>query len=161
MQNHDYNTGERADVGRSTFYSHFRDKEDLFLRDFEGMLEFFVQRINWKAAPEERMFPVAEMANHFAEEHALYLALAKSRKTDQLFHISEKFLAGRIEKGLAANIPRNALPATPLPILAHHLATSWITLLRWWLEHNMPYSPERLDEIFVELTKNLIRYAKT
>lgn len=33
---------ERANVGRSTFYLHFRDKEDLFRGDWQRMLEYFV-----------------------------------------------------------------------------------------------------------------------
>jgi len=30
------NVIERAEVGRATFYSHFRDKEDLFEQQWEG-----------------------------------------------------------------------------------------------------------------------------
>ena len=30
----------RAEVGRSTFYTHYRDKEDLFLSDVEDFWEF-------------------------------------------------------------------------------------------------------------------------
>ena len=29
---------DRADIGRSTFYTHFRDKEDLFQKDWERFL---------------------------------------------------------------------------------------------------------------------------
>jgi hypothetical protein len=44
-------------------------------------------------------------------------------------------------------------PQTPvtLPIISNFLASEILALLKWWLDHNMPYPPERMDEIFHEL----------
>ncbi|MFE4801950.1 TetR/AcrR family transcriptional regulator [Streptomyces sp. NPDC056708] len=36
---------ERADVGRATFYSHFRDREDLFARVTADLLEELAERL--------------------------------------------------------------------------------------------------------------------
>jgi hypothetical protein len=35
-----------------------------------------------------------------------------------------------------------------LPILSTYLATELFALLKWWLDERMPYTPERMDEIF-------------
>src|SRR5688572_17173346 len=36
---------ERADVGRSTFYSHYRDKDDLFVSELDRVIEVLGDRI--------------------------------------------------------------------------------------------------------------------
>jgi hypothetical protein len=48
-------------------------------------------------------------------------------------------------------------PATPIPILANYLANELFSLLKWWLDNTMPYSPERMDEIFHELVNPTFR----
>src|SRR3989442_3487180 len=52
------NVIDRADVGRSTFYSHFRDKEDLFQKDWERFLDMLAQQIDWDKAGQASFVPV-------------------------------------------------------------------------------------------------------
>ncbi|NJM53793.1 MAG: TetR family transcriptional regulator [Blastocatellia bacterium] len=49
---------DRADIGRSTFYNHFRDKEDLFRGDWERVLHHFVEQITAENLREGRIFPI-------------------------------------------------------------------------------------------------------
>ena len=44
-----------------------------------------------------------------------------------------------------------ALLQVPVPILANFLAIELFALLKWWLDHEMPYTPERMDEIYHQL----------
>ena len=39
----------------------------------------------------------------------------------------------------------------PLEIAAHHIVASSISLIQWWLDHQMPYTPERMGVIYHEL----------
>jgi hypothetical protein len=41
--------------------------------------------------------------------------------------------------------------AVPIEIAAHHIVTSSIALIQWWLEHQMPYLPEQMGVIYYEL----------
>lgn len=45
----------------------------------------------------------------------------------------------------------------PAEIAAHHLVVSSIALIRWWLEHEMPYSPGRMGEIYHDLIERPTR----
>jgi hypothetical protein len=47
----------------------------------------------------------------------------------------------------------------PIPILANFVAGSFLTLLKWWLENKMIYSPEKIDENFNKLTLSGIEMA--
>ncbi len=156
------NVLDRANVGRSTFYAHYRDKEDLFLSDWEGLLDWFVRHIKWENINEGQMVPVRELFGHVKEFHHFYVALVRSRKTNWLFKTGLSFLTNRIENALTS-LPADyqIQGAVPLPLLSNYIASEILALLRWWLDHNLQYSPERMDEIFHELIRPSLRLLLT
>jgi AcrR family transcriptional regulator len=145
------NVIDRADVGRSTFYSHFRDKEDLFQRDWERFLDGFAQQINWAKAGAGPFVPVVYLFSHLPEYHHFYRGLVRSRKTDAVFKSGRIYLSQKMDTALASHIQNRPTPPIPVPILANYLASELFALLQWWLDQDMPYPPERMDEIFHEL----------
>ena len=154
------NVIDRANVGRSTFYSHFRDKEDLFQRDWERFLDEFAGHIDWEKATgncEGPFIPVTYLFSHLQEYHHFYKGLVRSRKTDAVFKSGLRHLSKSIETGLGLRLPGRSASAVPIPILSNYLASELFALLQWWLDHDMPYSPERMDEIFHELVTPTLR----
>jgi hypothetical protein len=39
----------------------------------------------------------------------------------------------------------------PLTVVAQYLAGAFLNLLKWWLEAEMPYTPEQMDAMFQQL----------
>jgi AcrR family transcriptional regulator len=150
---------DRADVGRSTFYAHYRDKEDLFRGDWEKFLNFLIQHINFENLKEGRFVPIKELFQHLIDSHPFYRALVKSRKSDQLFKSGQNHLAKGIEKKLTLSLGNGQTVLVPIPILSNYLAHEIFDLLGWWLDQNMPYTPERMDEIFHQLVTPGFRVA--
>lgn len=142
------NVIDRANVGRSTFYAHYRDKDDLFLSDWKRLLDWFVSRIEWEKAEEGRFVPVLELFRHVQEFQPFYKALARSKKTNLIFRTGLDHLAETIELSLTLFLADKPQPSVPLTILSHYLAGQILTLLKWWVELDMPHLPERMDEIF-------------
>src|SRR5271167_4103282 len=52
---------DRSSVGRSTFYLHFRDKNDLLLSQLEQFLEIMSTTLSIRKEESQRVVPVAEM----------------------------------------------------------------------------------------------------
>lgn len=142
---------DRANIGRSTFYAHFRDKEDLLIGDWEQFLDGFVQFINWKNVGKIRFVPVQEFFTHLKDFHNFYRALVRSNKAERLFKRGSSYLSRGIEKSLTEFLKDKPQPSIPVSILANHLAVTVFEQLKWWLDNNMPYSPEKMDEIFHQL----------
>jgi AcrR family transcriptional regulator len=145
---------DRANVGRSTFYAHYRDKEDLLLAGFERVIDALSQHVEHVAPPGQppgqTLFPSLALFRHVRDLHALYKAMVWGRGVDILFKHGQRYLSERIEQRLVVQL-QGQPPAVPTSILAHYLAGSFLTLLKWWLDHKLIYSPERMDEIFQQL----------
>jgi AcrR family transcriptional regulator len=149
----DYNTItvsdiiERANVGRSTFYAHYRDKDDLFVGELDRVIELLSQRI--PGQEKIPFFPSLGLFRHVGEEYELYKALLWTPGIDLLIKHMQKSLSQRIVQGLEKSGREYEVP---LPILATFIAGSFLSLLKWWLENKMIYSPEEMDKIFKSLT---------
>lgn len=142
---------DRANVGRSTFYTHFRDKEDVLFGDWKRFLDMMVGHIDLEKAATERFVPMRELMDHLREYHALYRALVKSGKSERLFAVGTAYLAERIEARIADSIDQKITPSVPPAVCANYLAIQIFATLKWWLDQNMPYSPEEMDKMFHEL----------
>jgi AcrR family transcriptional regulator len=173
------NVIDRADVGRSTFYTHFRDKEDLLEKDWERFLDAFAQQIDWDKAGYESFVPVVHLFSHLQDAQPFYKGLVRSRKADSLFKTGVSYLSSKIEISFKVKSEHRA-PETgsrtgvlatqsgtseshtlqvPVPIMANFLATELFALLKWWLDHEMPYTPERMDEIYHRLVNPAFQIA--
>src|SRR5436309_3572432 len=58
---------DRAGVSRSTFYTHYRDKDDLFLSDVEEFLERMAGWLSRNKEQSRRVAPVRELFSHVGE----------------------------------------------------------------------------------------------
>jgi AcrR family transcriptional regulator len=149
----DYNTItvndiiERANVGRSTFYAHYHDKDDLFLGELDRVIDVLSQRI--PGQDEMPYFPSLGLFRHVSEEYDLYKSLVWTPGIDLLIRHLQKSLSQRVEQGLEKSGREFDVPR---PVLASFIAGSFLTLLKWWLENKRANSPEEMDEIFKKLT---------
>lgn len=141
----------RANVGRSTFYLHFRDKGDLFRGDWQNVITHFVEQITADRLSEGRVFPIKELFGHLKDFHHLYRALIKSGKTDWLYSFGQKYLAEQIEYRLNHILQPETHTTIPVSILANYLASEVFSQLKWWLDNDMPNPPEKMEEIFHQL----------
>src|SRR4030088_338263 len=55
---------QRSGVGRTTFYSHFRSKEDVLHSTYEGIFGGHKQQLQQDTNPNPRLFPVSEFLEH-------------------------------------------------------------------------------------------------
>jgi AcrR family transcriptional regulator len=151
------NVIDRADVVRSTFYAHYRDKEDLFLSGWKRLLEEVVRHIEWGKVKEGRFVPVQGLFSHVQEFHRFYRALVRSRKTDLLFKNGLDYLTKSIEDSLTTFLAGKPQTSVPIPLMSNYLASEILSHLKWWLDNDMPYPPNRMDELFHELVAPGVR----
>jgi AcrR family transcriptional regulator len=139
---------DRARVGRSTFYLHFRDKDDLLMSQLEMFLEMMSTLLCLRKERSNRVVPVAEMFAHIGNQNKLYRVLSDSGHLKEFFDLAEGYFARGIERRL---VESGRLPKVPQRVLAARasaLSGSLLSLLRWWLDRGEKESPEAMDEMF-------------
>ena len=145
---------DRANIGRSTFYAHYLDKEDLLVSGFTRVLDTLGLSPQQRGEGENQAPPsLARFFQHVQEHHQLYKALVHGGGIDRLFKKSHQHMRRNIEQHLAALIPAGQAPAAPLPLVADYLAGAILSMLTWWLDNEMPYTPEQMDTLFQQLVR--------
>jgi len=143
---------DRADVGRSTFYAHFRDKDDLLLSGFEII---HAEVDETMAAAGRTGVPSVDdiaLANfHYAAQNpqAYRTMISGSRvMRRQVRHYVGKHVRDEFEaRGVTAEDP------AVLEAVVEFEASSMLSLISWWLDTGMTLSPEQMHELFVRLTR--------
>lgn len=138
---------ERANVGRSTFYAHYQDKDSLFIAQLDRVIEVLSQQI--QSQKEMPFFPSLGLFQHVGGHFELYKALVWTPGIDLLTRHLQKALSQRVQEGLVKSGRDYGVAS---PILANFIIGSFLTLLKWWLENRKSHSPEQMDEIFRKLT---------
>jgi AcrR family transcriptional regulator len=173
---------EGAGVSRSTFYTHFSDKNDLFLSDVEEFFEMTASALSRKRDASRRLAPVREMFEHAAEWRPFLKAMAEAGKIQDVMEIGrECFARGiarrlaemggkepatkaagrRVEVRVASGEPRDrsrTQRAASTPV-SQMLAGSLMGLMSWWLHAGQGLTAAEMDERFHELAWSGIRKA--
>ncbi len=139
---------DRASVGRSTFYLHYRDKDDLLLSQLEKFLETMSTALSIRKEESLRVVPVAELFAHIGSQKKRYRALADSGRLNDFLDLAQGYFARGIERRLTESKRLSNLPQRELGPRASALAGSMVSLLQWWLDRGAKESPRAMDELF-------------
>ena len=145
---------DRAHVSRSTFYSHYSDKDDLLMSDADDFFERISMAPSEHGDKSERVFPVQEFFTHIAEVQPFYKALVKSGQFQENMELARGHFARGIERRLS-ELPRGqSIPANERSAIAFTHAGAVLSLLSWWLDRGMHESPVQMDELFHRVVWN-------
>ena len=149
---------DRADVGRSTFYMHFQDKDELLFSGFEYLQSFLesVQQTSVtlpdKSYEKIIAFSLA-MFEHAHEYRRINRALLGSNAEAVVRRRIHSVLAGIVWPELKLELQRRKRGncAVPPELLAHFLVSTYISVLTWWLNSKNPVPPKDIDVAYRQL----------
>lgn len=134
---------DRADIGRSTFYQHYANKEELLMQNFAGLRDALLAHASTRGDRTPLAF-VPPLLAHVHEFQAVFRALVGRRSGHYVRDRFQELLIDLVKAGL----PRRTSPAWQADAHAHYLAGALFELLVWWLGSNRPHSPEEVQALF-------------
>jgi AcrR family transcriptional regulator len=142
---------DRAGIGRSTFYAHYRDKDDLFLSDLEDFLEPMSTLLLRRREASNRVAPVRELFAHVAEMRQLHAALIAADKLRDFSEMGQEYFARAIEQRLTELPSSRAIAPAQRAAMAHAFAGALLSLMSWWVDHGASASPEEMDNLYHQM----------
>jgi AcrR family transcriptional regulator len=152
---------DRANVGRSTFYTHYRDKDDLLAGGVRDLLHSF-QAAKLHPSPKEPegivwfSLPIFE----HIDEHRRTSKLRIGRRGQIILHehlqeILVELISGRVKSELKNRVKSSS--QIPPDLLVQHLASTFILVLNWWVDRNSSLAPAEVDAVFRALIGPVLR----
>jgi AcrR family transcriptional regulator len=147
---------EHANLGRTTFYLHYKDKKELLLDSLNEIIEDVFQTIysaeNLKKWEEEGIDPRKILFTYAAENADLFRLL---------FHREVGgFTSGHFQQelskifiGLTENLQSHfkLTPQIPNIVTANFIAGALTGTLIWWLQNDLPYPPDEIYTMYHQI----------
>jgi AcrR family transcriptional regulator len=146
----------RADVGRSAFYAHFRDKEELLV----SALRESVRSATCGGTPRDDAADVVlafslPFLEHVARARAVDRNMSSPERFAPVHACLRRVLSDHVDAELRRmnRGPVATAPVVPVELLAEHVAETFLRVLTWWVEHDPTRSPQQVDAVFRALTR--------
>lgn len=152
----------RANVGRTTFYLHYKNKDELLISCHRHIFsEFPFYPLSREELLSTELPERIRLAyQHLEDARALLSPIFQGYVKDSTLLLRQ--LRGATAQGIETHIREafaDADNTIPFDVLAHYLAGAQIGLVQWWLEKRRPHAPEDLAEVVYRCQRAVIREA--
>lgn len=147
---------DEANVGRSTFYSHYTGKEDLFRKGFEHLRALLAAHQRDALATRgnsegPRLAFSLAMFEHACENLDIYRALVGGRGVAIAVNSIRELICDLVRSELAATPEKIAGGGIQREILVQYAVGAFMGVLTWWLDRGARVSPAEIDNAFRRL----------
>jgi len=149
---------ERANIGRSTFYSHYTNKDALLVGGLDELRVELMRHAGTKGEggqggrqPAQGFHFAPGLIAHAHEQRKVFRTLIGRRSG---FVVQQRF------REMVIRLVSDELPPTvnklPRAAVARWIAAAFVEILAWWVEQRSPMSPTELAALFDQVSRPLL-----
>lgn len=138
----------RANVARSTFYAHFRDKDELLVHSIDEVLRSAEGAALRCGERHERVLAFSLPLYEHIAAHRRRCQSVKVKGQHGLHRKVEDLLAERLLAELGRERRAGWTPPVAADLLARHVAASFMRVLDWWVAQEPPLPAPQADRMF-------------
>ncbi len=147
----------RADVGRSTFYTHFRGKDELLTSGIQDMIR--------SGRPATRPATASHSDDVFWFSFPVFAHVDEHRRTSggRMGAKGRLVIHGRLEQVVNQLVAdelkrdgRHRSSTLPPDLLARHIAATFVLVLNWWVESELELTAAEINEYFLTLVSPVV-----
>ena len=170
---------DKANVGRSTFYAHFQDKDQLLHSILDRLDELFVQHEKQFSETKKNFVnadiinlthefsPTLSLFQFIGQNHRFFKAMLGNRGYGIFAKPVYDYVFAHVHGIFTRPLHDNALAhmheafkilkshekydSLESEIAAHYFVSALMGLLVWWVEKDMPCTAEEIDRLFRQL----------
>lgn len=145
---------ERANLGRTTFYLHYRDKDDLLQESIKALLHDLHLDVELETdGPCTYPIVCIRIFQHVARRQQLYQAMFKEAgPTRTLEDVMRTYFTELCQRFLSGAPLKMVCPSSvSRELFAVHAAGSLLGLLSWWLNNDVSFSAEDMGTNYCRL----------
>ena len=142
----------RANVGRSTFYTHFSDKNELLDSGIRDMLRASETTVSTRSVGSADWIlrfslPILEHIERYRDASD---SPVDAKKLAVVHEHLEQVLVELIVDDLkrAGQCHRESEFSVPCDLLARHVASTFLLVLSWWVEFGQPLQSRKVNDLF-------------
>jgi AcrR family transcriptional regulator len=144
---------DRADVGRSTFYAHYRDKEDLLRSGVEDVNAAVAAEIQREGkALTGLLEPLLIVFRHVESHRHMWQPLASKGGLDLGLQMLKQYSEELLREHLRSHFPQGAADRTQLDVAVQFTTGALTGLLTWWVANDVRVRADEVHAMFGRLT---------
>lgn len=147
---------DRANVGRSTFYTHYHDKDELLVDGIHDMIRSVTPASSTTRSDDLTWFSLPILEHHERHRRGIEHRLTGSARAvlhDHLRHVLGQLVRDRIRK----SPPSRRAPQIPAELLAPYVSATFVLVLNWWLDSRSSLSSAEVHDVFSSLVAGALR----